>query len=112
MVYLFVYMYIRDFNLTCGASARRCGDDKFKFSALNRVIAKDVKRRTYSCYVRCATSNSMRSVGGGCQPHTGSTHYQAPLGLPDKGRAIKEFLSRAFGWVVTKRPLKYEAYPL
>ena len=49
-------------------------------------------------------------AGGGCL--SGANHYHAPFGLPDKGRAIKEFLSGAFGLVVTKRPLKYEAYPL
>ncbi len=35
--------------------------------------------------------NSM-SMGNGCWLQTGSTQYHAQLGLPDKGRTIKELV--------------------
>ncbi len=53
----------------------------------NRIIAKDVKRFTYCCYVRCATF--IVWVGEIPWSQTGTTHYHAQLRLPDKGRAIK-----------------------
>ena len=36
--------------------------------------------------------NSMRRPGGMHWPQTGATYYQAQLGLPDKGRVIKELV--------------------
>ncbi len=53
----------------------------------NQVIARDVRSCTYCCYVRCATL--IVRVGGMPWPKTGATIYQAQLGLPDNGRAIK-----------------------
>ncbi len=50
----------------------------------NRVIAKDVKRCTLRCYVRCAAL--MVRIERMPWPQTDATHYHAQL---DKGRAIK-----------------------
>ncbi len=41
-------------GITGSASARR-GEVMGSIFGPNRVIAKDVKRCTYCCYVRCAT---------------------------------------------------------
>ncbi len=73
-------------GITGSASARRWGGYGFN-SRQNRVIAKEVKRCTYCCYVRCATL--IVWVGGMSCPKTGAIQYHAQLGLPDKGRAIK-----------------------
>ena len=53
----------------------------------NRVIADGVKSSTLCCYVRYATL-IVRPEGMSLLK-TGTTHYHAQLGLPDKGRAIK-----------------------
>ncbi len=47
---------------------------------------KDVKSYTYCCYV---SATLIVWKGGKPWPQKGKTHYQAQLGLPDKGCAIK-----------------------
>ncbi len=86
----------------------------------NNVIAKDVKRCTYCCYVRCGTL--IVWVGGMPWPQTGATQYHVQLGLPDKARASKWMVSfnnwdlkpldlligRALGCY--NRPLRYQSF--
>ena len=51
------------------------------------MLGPNVKNCAYCCYVRCVTF--IARVGGMPWPQTGTTHYHAQFGLPDKGRAIK-----------------------
>ena len=53
----------------------------------NRIKAKDVKNCTYCCYIRCSTLIIQES--GMPWPKTGTTPYNANLGLLDKCRYIK-----------------------
>ena len=52
------------------------------------MIQNDIKN-DYFCYVRCTTL--LDRVGGMPWSITGAILYHAQLGLPDKGRANKEF---------------------
>ncbi len=56
---------------------------------LNHVIAKDVENCTYCCYNKCVTI--IIRVRGMTWSKTSAIHYHAQLGLPDKGRVLKNY---------------------
>ena len=61
--------------------------------AVGEVIGSNLGLTTlprYCYYVRCATL--IVRVAGMPWPKTDAAHYPAQLGLPDKGRAIKDLV--------------------
>ena len=76
-------------------------------STQHRVITKEVKSGSCCYYVRCTTF--IVRVWGMSLLQTGSSLYQARLGLPKKGRALKELV---VWWVFRQKsrdiiPLSY-----
>ncbi len=65
----------------------------------NHGIAKDVKSFIFCCYVKCVTL--ILGVRRNTLAQKGAIHYHAQLGLPGKGRRIKELVvCRTFDHIV------------
>ena len=79
-------------------------------TAQHCVKTKDVKNYSYCCYAICATL--IVRAGVMPWPKTEASNYHAQLGLPDKGRAIKELvvcwaLPYLIPWVIERVTLQF-----